>query len=347
MRHLGLTALCFVIGLRFAFAEPGEAGAGAESAQADRAVHEMIERSLPYIEREGVRWIEERKCDSCHQVPFMVWSLNAAADRGFKLDTAQLGQWNQWARDWKSIRGQNQAKEGEEEKTLLGSADELAQLLIGAPAIRPETAGEEETWRTSYRKYLLRQQLEDGSWKPGGQLPSQKRRLRETQEVTTMWALYAVTSSAAPSDVEQAVIDKAAKWLGDATRGESTEWWSVGLLWQQSRGNTKEAKRFQEELLARQRPDGGWGWLLADESDALGTGQALYALTRAGLPNEPHAIRAAQEFLRKTQQPDGAWSVRGTKANKKDQAQATATYWGTCWAVIGLTESSRIPSPID
>lgn len=339
IRHIRVATLWLMVGCQFALAEAGELTAGADSEQSDHGVREMIERGLPFIEREGLRWMEEKKCDSCHQVPFMVWSLNAAADRGFKVEPTKLEQWNQWAREWQNIRGQNQAKEGEKEKTLLGSADELGQLLLGARKVGSEaTAVDEKTWRTAYREYLLRQQLDDGSWRPGGQLPSQKRPLRETQEVTTMWSLFAISSDAAPSHTELAVIDKGTKWLGDATRGESTEWWSVRLLWEHSQGNVHAATRFRDELLEHQRADGGWGWLAADDSDALGTGQALYALVRTGLPREHTAVRGAQQFLRKTQQADGAWPVRGTKSNKKDQFQATATYWGTCWAVIGLAE---------
>ena len=53
---------------------------------ADDAVRAAIERSLPFIQTEGQKWIDEKKCVTCHQVPFMVWSLNAAADRGIVLD---------------------------------------------------------------------------------------------------------------------------------------------------------------------------------------------------------------------------------------------------------------------
>ena len=38
-----------------------------------------IERSLPYLEREGVAWIEKRACLSCHHVPFLLWSFRELA----------------------------------------------------------------------------------------------------------------------------------------------------------------------------------------------------------------------------------------------------------------------------
>jgi Tol biopolymer transport system component len=48
---------------------------------------------------------------------------------------------------------------------------------------------------------------------------------------------------------------------------------------------------------------------------------------------------AACLFLAKSQSEDGSWAVRGTKQNAKDRVEATSTFWGTCWAVIGLCAS--------
>ena len=92
------------------------------------------------------------------------------------------------------------------------------------------------------------------------------------------------------------------------------------------------------ELAKQQQSDGGWGWLVNDPSDALGTGMALYALLQTSSV-EPAVIQRAQQFLVATQGDDGSWPVKGTKAKKRDSVQETATYWGTTWAVIALTES--------
>jgi squalene-hopene/tetraprenyl-beta-curcumene cyclase len=100
-----------------------------------------------------------------------------------------------------------------------------------------------------------------------------------------------------------------------------------------------EADRLRGELLKRQREDGGWGWLCADESDAFGTGAALYALARDGLAGDNARLARGRQFLVQTQKADGSWAVKGTKKAKANQIEATATYWGTCWAVIGLAET--------
>ncbi|HTS27708.1 MAG TPA: hypothetical protein VMH81_17660 [Bryobacteraceae bacterium] len=59
------------------------------------------------------------------------------------------------------------------------------------------------------------------------------------------------------------------------------------------------------ELLARQRPDGGWPDLDSMESSVHTTGQSLYALQIAGLPAFDAAYRRAIQFLLKT--PTGGW----------------------------------------
>jgi squalene-hopene/tetraprenyl-beta-curcumene cyclase len=96
-------------------------------------------------------------------------------------------------------------------------------------------------------------------------------------------------------------------------------------------------------ILKHQRDDGGWGWLTADESDGFGTGVALYALARDGLAADQPAIVQGRRFLIETQPAAGSWPVKGTKKDKAKKVEPTATYWGTCWAVIGLAETLPVP----
>ena len=84
--------------------------------------------------------------------------------------------------------------------------------------------------------------------------------------------------------------------------------------------------------------DGGWGWLCAEESDALGTAYALYALARDGMRRDDVEVRRGLEFLGRTQNEDGSWSVHGPKSSGRDKVTDTASYWGTCWAVIATLE---------
>ena len=98
-------------------------------------------------------------------------------------------------------------------------------------------------------------------------------------------------------------------------------------MFERKLGNAEKADRFRDGVRKLQRADGGWGWRCDEDSDALGTGIALYALAGDQLPPTHPAISNASRFLLKTQNADGSWSVRGTKQNKKDHVQTTATYW--------------------
>jgi hypothetical protein len=73
-------------------------GASATAPAATAAdMRAAVQRSLPYIEKVGVAWMNERKCNSCHAVTFMVWSHNEAAAHGLDVDRVKLAQWTNWS----------------------------------------------------------------------------------------------------------------------------------------------------------------------------------------------------------------------------------------------------------
>src|SRR6185503_7701895 len=63
---------------------------------ADRA-RAAVERSLPFLEREGLAWMEKRGCLSCHQVPFMLWAHDEARAKGVAVDAAKRANWTEWS----------------------------------------------------------------------------------------------------------------------------------------------------------------------------------------------------------------------------------------------------------
>lgn len=62
----------------------------------DAAVREAVSRSLPFLEKEGVAWMNERGCMSCHHVPFLLWSHRAAQSHGVAVDDKKLAEWDEW-----------------------------------------------------------------------------------------------------------------------------------------------------------------------------------------------------------------------------------------------------------
>ena len=65
----------------------------------DETVRAAVTRSLPYLETAGVAWVNEMHCNSCHHVPFMLWSHRAAQARGLTIDVKKLAEWDEFARN--------------------------------------------------------------------------------------------------------------------------------------------------------------------------------------------------------------------------------------------------------
>jgi hypothetical protein len=100
-----------------------------------------------------------------------------------------------------------------------------------------------------------------------------------------------------------------------------------------------------QEVLATQRPDGGWSDLPSMQSTAYATGRSLVSLQIGGLPVSDPAYQRGIKFLLTTQQEDGSWYTK-TRAlafqpyfdaefpHGFDQWMSAA---GTSWAAMALT----------
>jgi hypothetical protein len=60
-------------------------------------VRQAVVRSLPFIEREGLAWMKNQACVTCHQIPTMLWTLNEGRRRQLPVDADKLIRWNEWA----------------------------------------------------------------------------------------------------------------------------------------------------------------------------------------------------------------------------------------------------------
>ena len=64
----------------------------------DAAVRDAVSRSLPFLEKEGVAWMKDRGCMSCHHVPLLLWSHRSAQAQGVAVDSQKLAEWDEWTR---------------------------------------------------------------------------------------------------------------------------------------------------------------------------------------------------------------------------------------------------------
>jgi hypothetical protein len=294
----------------------------------DVQARQAVERAVPYIEREGAAWIRERKCLACHYVGYMLWSLHDADLRGFAINRGKLAESSRWAMDDPSMH--STGNEGAAQLILARDrSDRSADTMKGIEALRGLIVGN---------------QKKNGSWHPGGQLPAQKRPLSETAQVSTMLCVLALDSLDAPDDARVKARDRGLAWLKNTPPdgkkpAVSSEWYAMKLLVEKKFGDAKQVEALRDQILSAQRADGGWGWLRADPSDAFGTGVSVYALSHVGLPHSHPAIQKAWKFLTETQTDNGSWVVNGTKNGTKGRPHPLSSFWGSTWAVLGLSHS--------
>ncbi len=318
----------------------------------DGEVRRTIERSLPYLAREGESWIKQRGCVSCHRVSFMIWSHNEARARGIEVDDAKLSATTNWA-------FVNMLADREER----GGADSISQVLLGRDRGSPWRKKPPRHFKTvdpyeTLFQILIERQNEDGSWPPEGQLTT-------PPEITTRWALLALNSrsdlSGDPSEgldpdddlgneladqlktLERRIPESRAQalhYLKGIEPHQTNEQLVLQALLEPIHGGDREKDTLRNRLIAGQHADGGWSnrFDLA-ESDAYATGQTLYALSQIGDPDDRAAIARARSFLVQSQYQDGSWFVpadRVRDGKRSDSLDEVFSYWGTAWAVIGL-----------
>ncbi len=288
---------------------------------------ECIEQGLAYVREAGQKWINEQACVTCHQVPSMIWAHQAAMESGIDLSQNELDQWKAWATNVVNFLKPAQKADCDREATMASNIDTMTAMLLAIPAI------DNDVWRIEFANKLASEQAEDGSWNACGQLPMQRRPELETQATTTLWAVLALVSEGKKFDSVAAV-----RFCDQVSDAQSAEWYAARLLVSE-RLEDNQFEAWQSSLLEKQNDDGGWGWILGESSDALGTGYALYALAKTGTKSE--SLIAARDYLRRTQTKSGKWIVPGTKKSAKGKATSTANDWGTAWAIVALAEAKK------
>jgi squalene cyclase len=126
----------------------------------------------------------------------------------------------------------------------------------------------------------------------------------------------------------------------------------LGLLWA-GRGVADRAPLAQQ-ILAKQRPDGGWAQTDELQSDAYATGQVLYALRELGTPAGDAALQRGVSYLVRTQEADGSWHVRNRAMKLQPYFESGFPYehdqWisaaATAWATMALTATATEPRAI-
>jgi hypothetical protein len=302
-------------------------------------VRAAVAKSLTHLEQSSAAWRTERKCVSCHQVPFTIWAQSEARARGFAVDAAKSADLADWSFHFCTTNEDKGQKTGGFHLTMV-------DMVLAQTAVSPK----DSTLKAYalFETLFAKRQREDGSWREGNQILVTGGQ-READEVDTMWTLLAIREmeklgDKLPSGTRKGLATERAKglaFLKNAKPGRRIDWLALRILIAREHGTTEETASFVKQLRGEQNPDGGWGFVRGGPSYPQVTGECLYSLGSLGLGGDDLTVRRAWKYLVATQQNDGTWWALSRKMfnTKPDKANDVTFHWGSGMATIGLLQT--------
>ena len=296
-------------------------------------VRQAVERSLVFSEKGAMEWRQHWKCASCHHVAMSIWAQTEARSRGFKINDKALDEMRDYTIHDKRAEG--------------GTNDVFLSIYMNLASPAAKLDDETAAWLKQKSALMLSKQAADGSWKlmSGLLVPP----ILDVGEVQTMQALLALAAAHEKGLVDEkawtSFRDRALDWLGKNKFLDQNQSWNMRVLVAKRFGKPEEVQALVTQLLEQQNADGGWSQAkcptespkrkVRRPSDAMATGQTLYALTTAGMTSQDPAVQRAQAFLIGTQAENGSWQVESRNATTGN-CPDMMVYHGTNWAALGL-----------
>jgi ankyrin repeat protein len=295
-RRLGPTPLVDVL---VAAGAPGtDATEAAPTYVTGNTIRDAVGRSLPLLQRTATSFYEKSGCVSCHSNSLTAMTVAIARRHGFAVD--ERGARKELATVVEDIAAtREQALQGIVSPG--GLTTTLGYILMGlsAEGHRADAATD------AIVRLIVGTQLPDGRWRTPFRPPT------EASEFTaTAVSLRGIQLYGSGKPAHRRAIAAASSWLQRA-QPQSTEdhvFRLLGLTWAGAAQSVRDG--VIRDLLASQRPDGGWAQLPSMSSDAYATGAVLVALHQAGIRVSDAAYRRGVQVLLNTQLADGSWLVR-------------------------------------
>ena len=313
---------------------------GPPSPKPAASVRAAVERSVPLLQKTDSVFLQKAGCVSCHNNTMTAMAVAGVRKSGIPVDDEiarkQLKRIAVYIDSWRERELQGIG--------IPGDADTMGAILVGmaAEGYAPDAATD------AMAAFLKTRQIPNGMWPNLAHRPPIETSAIPTTALT-MRALEIYAPKAQQAEYAKAV-DLAKDWLQKAQPQDTQEraFQLMGFAWGGVDRNV--IRKAAGELLAEQRPDGGWSQIPSLASDAYATGEALVALRDSG------AIRVADpayqrgiQFLMKSQLEDGSWFVRTRAApiqpyfesgfpHGHDQFVSSAA---TCWATMALVAAVR------
>ncbi|MCX6623570.1 MAG: ankyrin repeat domain-containing protein [Acidobacteria bacterium] len=305
-----------------------------------RTPAQAAERGMGILQRTTTEFFRQSGCVGCHHQPIATMAFAAARGHAIRVDETAGGEHIQMIR----------ARELRREAPLLeriaggGFTDPPAYALLALSAAGVPPHSEID----AVALFVAGAQHRDGTWLVDG---TSRSPMQEGVIGRTVIAARAIQQYAPPARKPEidARLARTRQWLleAKATTNDDCAARLLGLRWLDAPpARVQSAGR---QLLALQRPDGGWAQTPTLESDAYATGQALWALNQAGmLGANDAAYQRGVKFLLNTQWEDGSWYVRSRAVKLQPYFQGGFPYdhdqWissaATGYAVMALAPAS-------
>ena len=319
---------------------PAAAGAPrAVPAAAPTEARPAIARGVALLERSSGAFFTNGGCGSCHSHNITDIAVAAARKGGMSINEAAA---TQRAAGASATFGATATRLYERFDGPV--VDILLYTLAGFAAM-----GHPADRATDAMVFnIATQQQRNGRWYGGG-IP--RPPIEDGDFTRTALAIRALTSYAPPgrkADLQERV-QRATAWLRSAKpiTAEDRAFRLLGLAWG---GADPGARRdAAKEMVALQRPDGGWSQSTELQTDAYATGLTIYALKESGSELPAAVVERATQHLRSTQRADGSWYVRSRSAKFQPYFDGGFPYehdqWissmATGWATAALALSAN------
>lgn len=325
------------------------------------AVHQVVERSIAWLESDMQAWSKEQGCAACHHGPMYLWSVGVAKRQGYRVNEPQFIELTRWLlTDDEAHVFPKSMPRALNAASAKSATDRMSAAMMGHRNLSQPTIylthalnvldGQEQLTQIGWYKvieHLAAGQNEDGSfvgrnaWRP----------IFNSPQILTLFVVAGIrdattfTSTSEASEKRGILLKRAEEFLAKQVPDETHQGIILRLL-SEPRQDTDRLSENESlvkvvgRLKLLQRPDGGWSQTDDRESDAFATGQSLFALRRAGVSPTDPTIGNGIDFLLQTQHSDGAWPMT-SRPNPETGNPADflnpITYAATAWATLGLT----------
>jgi len=303
-----------------------------------------LSRSVALLSPAAPVIFEKRACISCHSQTLSAEVAATARRKGIAIDEAlvrkNLDQIVAWSKPVAEAALQGDQPAGQ----VLTLGYVMSALAAEHHPLDKITA--------AFAHLIAAVQMSDGRWLSLGNSrpPLEDSVVSQTALAVRGLRLYPIPGQKAYLEQK---LQRAQHWLLGVKPGNTEErnMRLMGLAW--TKVSPQILRDATRDVIAQQRPDGGWSQHADYSADAYATGMSLFALHEAGMPVADAQYGKGVAFLLKTQYESGAWLVKtrsipaqpyfesGFPFGRNQWISAAGTSWASLAIAYTLPDAAR------